>query len=80
LEFVSGAPILEAVFASLIAVHETVCFEATDLETEIWQIAKESPLARRFNSVPRVDRIVAHSFIGIIEDVRGFGRTVDVGA
>ncbi|MEO0821523.1 MAG: transposase, partial [Pseudomonadota bacterium] len=30
-EIVAGDPILEAVFASLIAVHETVCHQATEL-------------------------------------------------
>lgn len=53
-EVVSGDPILEAVFGSLIAVHETVCLEATALDAEIQQIAKESPLARRLTSVPGV--------------------------
>ena len=51
-EIVSGDPILEAVFASLIAVHETVCHQATDLDDEIRQIAKDSPLARRLTTVP----------------------------
>ncbi len=79
-EVVSGDPILETVFASLIAVHETVCHEATDLDTELRQIAKESPLARRLTSVPGVGPIVALSFIATIDDAGRFRRAVDVGA
>lgn len=79
-EIVSGDPILEAVFASLIAVHETVCHEATDLDAEIQQIAKESPLARRLTSVPGVGPIVALSFIATIDDASRFRKAVDVGA
>jgi transposase len=67
-KIVSGDPILEAVFASLIAVHETVCHQATDLDAEIQQIAKDSPLARRLTTVPGVGPIVALSFIATIDD------------
>lgn len=77
---VSGDPILEAVFASLIAVHDTVCHEATALDAELQQIAKESPLARRLTSVPGVGPIVALSFIATIDDVHRFRKAVDVGA
>lgn len=79
-EIVSGDPILEAVFASLIAVHETVCHQATDLDDEIRQIATNSPLARRLTSVPGVGPIVALSFIATIDDATRFRRAVDVGA
>jgi len=79
-EVVSGDPILEAVFASLIAVHETVCLQATDLDAEIQQIAKDSPLARRLTTVPGVGPIVALSFIATIDDATRFRRAVDVGA
>ena len=79
-EIVSGDPILEAVFASLIAVHETVCHQATDLDAEIQQIAKDSPLARRLTTVPGVGPIVALNFIATIDDATRFRRAVDVGA
>ena len=79
-EVVSGDPILEVVFASLIAVHETVCQEATDLDAEIQAFAKDSPLARRLASVPGVGPIVALSFIATIDDATRFRRAVDVGA
>ncbi|MDJ0826175.1 MAG: IS110 family transposase [Rhodobacter sp.] len=79
-EIVSGDPILEVVFASLIAVHEVVCHEASDLDAEIQLIAKESPLARRLTSVPGVGPIVALSFIAAIDDATRFRRAVDVGA
>lgn len=79
-EIVAGDLILEAVFASLIAVHETVCHQATDLDTEIQLIAKESPLARRLTSVPGVGPIVALNFIATIDDATRYRRAVDVGA
>ena len=79
-EVVSGDPILEVVFASLITVHETVCQEATDLDAEIQAFAKDSPLARRLTSVPGVGPIVALSFIATIDDASRFRRAVDVGA
>jgi transposase len=77
---VSGDPILEAVFSSLIAVHETVCHKATDLDAMIQSFAKESRLARRLTSVPGVGPIVALSFIATIDDATRFRRAVDVGA
>ncbi len=79
-QIVTGDPILEAVFASLIAVHETVCHQATDLDVEIQQITKDSLLARRLTSVPGVGPIVALSFIATIDDATRFRRAVDVGA
>lgn len=79
-EVVSGEPILEVAFASLIAVHETVCQKATDLDAEIQRFAKDSPLARRLTSVPGVGPIVALSFIATIDDATRFRRAVDVGA
>ncbi|MEL7444689.1 MAG: IS110 family transposase [Pseudomonadota bacterium] len=79
-EIVAGDPILEAVFASLIAVHETVCHQATELDAELQEIAKESPLARRLTTVPGVGPIVALSFIATIDDADRFRRAVDVGA
>ena len=79
-EVVADDPILETVFASLIAVHETVCHQATDLDAELQEIAKESPLARRLTTVPGVGPIVALSFIATIDDATRFHRAVDVGA
>lgn len=79
-EVVSGDPILKVVFASLIAVHETVCQEATDLDAEIQRFAKDSSLAQRLTSVPGVGPIVALSFIATIDDATRFRRAVDVGA
>ncbi|MGD1926060.1 MAG: IS110 family transposase [Paracoccaceae bacterium] len=79
-EIVAGDPILEVVFAALIAVHETVCHQATDLDNELQEIAKESPLARRLTTVPGVGPIVALSFIATIDDVDRFRKAVDVGA
>lgn len=43
-QIVSGDPILEAVFTSLIAVHETDCHQATEIDAEIQQIAKDSSM------------------------------------
>ena len=79
-EIVAGDPILEVVFAALIAVHETVCHQATDLDNELQEIAKERPLARRLTTVPGVGPIVALSFIATIDDVDRFRKAVDVGA
>lgn len=79
-EIVAGDPILEAVFTSLIAVHETVCHQVTDLDAELQEIAKESPLARRLTTVPGVGPIVALSFIATVDDAARFRRAVDVGA
>lgn len=79
-EVVSGDPILEAVFASLIAVHETVCHKKTGLDAMIQSSTKESPLARRLTNVPGVGPIVALSFIARIDDATRFRRAVDVGA
>lgn len=79
-QIVSGDPFLETVFASLIAVHETVCHQATGLDDEIRQIAKDSPLARRLTTVPGVGPIVALSFIATIDDATRFRRAVDAGA
>ena len=66
--------------ASLIAVHETACVEATTLDSELQHIAKQSPLARRLTSIPGVGPIVALSFIATIVDAHRFRRAVDVGA
>ncbi|CUK01918.1 Transposase IS116/IS110/IS902 family protein [Ruegeria denitrificans] len=79
-EIVSGDPILEVVFASMIKVHETVCHKTTDLDAEIQKYAKDCPLARRLTSVPGVGPIVALSFIATIDDATRFRRAVDVGA
>jgi len=79
-EIVSGDPILEAVFASLIKVHEVVCLKTTDLESEIQAYARNCALARRLTSVPGVGPIVALSFIATIDDATRFRRAVDVGA
>lgn len=79
-EVVSGDPILEVVFASLISVHETVCRDATDLDAEIQAFAKDSPLARRLTRAPGVGPIVARSFIATIDDATRFRRAVDAGA
>ena len=53
-ETVSGDPILEVVFASLIKVYETVCHKTTDLDAEIQKYAKDCPLAKHLTSVPGV--------------------------
>ena len=79
-EVVSGDPILEAVFASLIATHQIVCTEATKLDTEIQANARQSALARRLTTVPGVGPIIALSFIATIDDPTRFRRAVDVGA
>ena len=79
-QVVAGDRVLEAVFASMIAVHETVCREASSIDAELRAIAKESPLARRLTTVPGVGPIVALSFIATIDDANRFRRAVDVGA
>ncbi|WP_171182199.1 IS110 family transposase [Ruegeria sp. HKCCD8929] len=79
-EIVSGDPILEAVFACLIATHKIVCIEATKLDAEIQANAKQSALARRLTTVPGVGPIIALSFIATIDDPARFRRAVDVGA
>lgn len=79
-EIVAGDPILEVVFTSLTAVHETICHQATELDAELQEIAKESPLARRLTTVPGVGPIVALSFIASIDDADRFRKAVDVGA
>jgi len=77
---VAGDPIMEAVFSSLVAVHETACLEVTTIDEEIRTIAKESTLVRRLTSVPGVGPIVALTFIATIDDVSRFAKATDVGA
>ena len=71
---------LEMIFASLIAVHETVCHETTAIDARVQRLAKDTPLARRLTSIPGVGPIVSLSFIATIDDVARFGKATDVGA
>lgn len=75
-----GDPILEAVAASLIAVHEVACAEAAAIEDELMILARDSALARRLMTVPGVGPIVALNFIAAIDDAERFARASDVGA
>ena len=77
---INGDPNLEMIFASLIAVHETVCLEATAIDAKVQQLAKGDPLARRLTSIPGVGAIVSLSFIATIDDVARFRKATDVGA
>jgi len=77
---IKGEPSLEMIFASLIAVHETVCLEATAIDAKVQQLAKDAPLARRLTSIPGVGPIVSLSFIATIDDVARFRKATDVGA
>lgn len=77
---VAGDPSLEMIFASLIAVHKTVCLEATAIDSKIQAVAKDDPLARRLTSIPGVGPIVSLSFIATIDDVARFRKATDVGA
>jgi transposase len=76
----AGDPILEAVAASLIAVHEVACAEAAAIEDELIVLARGSDLARRLMTVPGVGPIVALNFIAAIDDAGRFARASDVGA
>jgi transposase len=76
----AGDPILEAVAASLIAVHEVVCAEAAAIEDELMVLARDSELARRLMTVPGVGPIVSLNFIAAVDDVGRFARASDVGA
>lgn len=76
----AGDPILEAVAASLIAVHEVACAEAAAIEDELMVLARDSALARRLMTVPGVGSIVALNFIAAIDDAGRFARASDVGA
>ena len=78
--FTAGDPILEAVAASLIAVHEVVCAEAAAIEDELMVLARDSELARRLMTVPGVGPIVSLNFIAAVDDVGRFARASDVGA
>ena len=49
---IKGVPSLEMIFASLIAVHETVCLETTAIDERVQRLAKDAPLARRLTSIP----------------------------
>jgi transposase len=77
---IKGVPSLEMIFASLIAVHETVCLETSAIDARVQRLAKDTPLARRLTSIPGVGPIVSLSFIATIEDVARFGKATDVGA
>ncbi len=77
---IRGDASLEMIFASLIAVHETVCLEATSIDAKVQQLAKGDPLARRLTSIPGVGPIVSLSFIATIDDVSRFRKATDVGA
>lgn len=76
----SGDPILEAVAASLIAVHDVACSEAAMIEDELLSIARDSDLAQRLMTVPGVGPIVALNFIATVDDAYRFARATDVGA
>jgi transposase len=76
----AGNPILEAVAASLIAVHEVACGEAAAIDAELRTIARDSELARRLMSVPGVGPIVALNFIATVDDASRFAKATDVGA
>jgi transposase len=76
----SGDPILEAVAASLIAVHEVACAEAATVEDELLAIARDSDLAQRLMTVPGVGPMVALGFIATVDDAGRFARATDVGA
>jgi transposase len=76
----AGDPILEAVAASLIAVHDVACAEAATIEDELLAIARDSGLARRLMTVPGVGPIVALNFIAAIDDAGRFAKATDVGA
>ena len=76
----AGDPILEAVAASLIAVHEVVCAEGAAIEDELMVLARDSELARRLMTVPGVGPIVSLNFIAAVDDVGRFARASDVGA
>ena len=76
----AGDPFLEALAASLIAVHEVVCAQAAMIEDELLVLARDSDLARRLMSVPGVGAIVALNFIATIDDAGRFARASDVGA
>lgn len=76
----SGDPLIEAVAASLIAVHDTACAEAAAIEEELQAIARDSALARRLMTVPGVGPMVALNFIATIDDVKRFAKATDVGA
>jgi len=76
----SGDPILEAVAASLIAVHAVVCAEAAAIEDELLAIARDSSLARRLMTVPGVGPIVALNFIATVDDAGRFAKAKNVGA
>ena len=76
----SGDPIIEAVAASLIAVHEVACAEAAMIEDELLSIARDSDLAQRLMTVPGVGPIVALSFIATVDTAGRFAKATDVGA
>ena len=76
----SGNPILEAVAASLIAVHEAACAERAMIEDKLLSIARGSDLAQRLMTVPGVGAIVALSFIATVDDASRFTKATDVGA
>jgi transposase len=76
----AGEPILEAVAASLIAVHEVACGEAAAIDAELRTIARDSELAQRLMSVPGVGAIVALNFIATVDDAGRFAKATDVGA
>ena len=76
----SGDPIIEAVAASLITVHEVACAEAAMIDDELLSIARDSDLAQRLMTVPGVGPIVALSFIATVDDASRFAKATDVGA
>jgi transposase len=76
----AGDSIIEAVAASLIAVHDVACAEVAIIEDELLAIARDSKLARRLMTVPGVGPIVALNFIAAIDDAGRFARATDVGA
>jgi transposase len=77
---IKGDQHLQMIFASLIAVHETVCLEGTAIDTKVQHLAKANTLARRLTTIPEVGPIVSLSVIARIYDVTRFRKGTDVGA
>jgi len=78
-ELVEGHATLATIAKSLVAVHETLLRELSNLEKKVRQIAREDKRVRLLMSAPGVGAIVALTYVSAIDDPSRFKSSRDVG-
>lgn len=77
---VGGQPMLEAIAASLLAVHRVMLEEFDRLEKQVRELAREDKRARLLMTTPGVGPIVALTYVSAIDDPSRFRSSKTVGA